>query len=60
MLLYVNFDNVLLSHISVCGMVGYGVIKLQNKRRRDIKAKKDIVKNGKAQDKLCESLPKLF
>ncbi|XP_022705418.1 dual oxidase-like isoform X3 [Varroa jacobsoni] len=36
----------------ICGMVGYGVIKLQNKRRRDIKAKKDIVKNGKAQDKL--------
>lgn len=37
---------------SVCAGFGYGVIKLQNKRRREIKLKKE--NSGKNFDKLCK------
>jgi hypothetical protein len=37
---------------SVVALLGYGVIKLQNRRRRKLKAKQEMT-NGKNYDKLC-------
>lgn len=36
------------------GLVAYGVIKLQNRIRRRLKAKQDAVVLGKNYDKLCK------
>lgn len=40
---------------SVVALLGYGVIKLQNRRRRKLKAKQEMT-NGKNYDKLCKFL----
>lgn len=39
---------------TVIGLVAYGVIKLQNRIRRRLKAKQDAVVLGKNYDKLCK------
>lgn len=50
--LFLHFKVIMKICFAVCAGAGYGVIKLQNKRRREIKLKKD--NTGKNFDKLCK------